>query len=262
LQKLTEEDKYTNNPFIINLLYSTSEATSDLIKKPGFKLGQNNYHLLNILEKYYSDVGKVNSELRSVFEQIEFIIIFLRRFPSKKFYSDNGIGELEYIQYHTEVLFHKIHTISEIMKLLVNEVYCLEIRRKDCNWKRLTQKLPKETPCLIEIENYYETFKEYIDYRHLNTHRGIYIDDEKDSIEKDYGLGIYLIAKSLNYELDDDFKKAFPKVLIDYKIRTLKKERIQFVNEIQNKINKNLKSFLTTLNEEFNSRKNVLQHSV
>lgn len=259
---MRKEDNYTNNNFTINLLRSTSEVVSELSNKAGFKYGQNNYHLLNIYEKYLSDVGKVNSELRSVFEQIDFIIIFLRRFPNKKFYNNNGIGELEYIQYHTEVLFHKIHTISEIMKLLVNEVYCLEIRRKDCNWKNLTQRLKKETPCLVEIENYYETFKEYIDYRHLNTHRGIYIDDEKDSIEKDYGLGIYLIAQSLNYELEDDFKKAFPKVLIDFKIKNLKKDRIKFVNEIHNKINENLKSFLTTLNEEFNSRKNVLQQRI
>ncbi|MFH4965832.1 Cthe_2314 family HEPN domain-containing protein [Gaetbulibacter sp. M235] len=259
---MTEKEKYINNPFTINLLYSTSVIINDLSKKPGFKYGQNNYHLLNIYEKYLSDVGKINSELRSVFEQIDFISIFLRRFPSKKFYHENGIGELEYIQYHTEVLFHKVHTISEIMKLLVNEVYCLGIERKDCNWKRLNQKLPKETPCLAQIENYHETFKEYIDYRHLNTHRGIYIDDEKDSIENEYGLGIYLIAKSLNYELGDDFKKAFPKVLIDYKIKILKKERIKFLCEIQNKINKSLKSFLTTLNEEFDSKKNVLKHRV
>lgn len=259
---IKENETYLNNPFTISLLHCTSKAVIDLRKKADFKPGKNNYHLLKILEKYISDVGKVNSELKSVFEQIQFIAIFLRRFPNKKFYYENGIGELEYIQYHTEVLFHKIHTISEIMKLIVNEVYCLGIERKDCNWRKLNQKLPKETPCLIIIENYYETFKEYIDYRHLNTHSGIYIDDEKDSIEKDYGLYIYLIAKSLNQEVGDDFKRAFPKAIIDYKIKALKKERISFINEVENKINEQLKSFLTSLNDEFVSKKVFLQQSL
>lgn len=61
-------------------------------KKRGFKIGQNNFHLLDKSEKYVSRVSKINGDLRRVFEQINSIKIFIRRFPNKKFYNENGIG--------------------------------------------------------------------------------------------------------------------------------------------------------------------------
>jgi len=230
------------------------------MKKDGFKIGQNNFHLLNDTEKYISRVSKINGDLNRVFKQINYIKVFVRRFPYRNFYYQNGIGELDYIQYHTEILIHKIHTIMEIMKLLVNEVYCLKIEKRNCNWRNLTKKLNKETPCLLIIDSYLKTFKDYIDLRHINTHRGIYQDKGKEEIEMDYGLDLYLMSNSLGYELDEKFKNTFPKFLIDYKTKELKKQRIKFIAKTEEIINGKLKIFLTSLNEEFKDRaKDVLQ---
>ncbi len=230
------------------------------MKKDAFKIGQNNFHLLNDTEKYISRVSKINGDLNRVFEQINHIKVFVRRFPNRKFYHQNGIGELDYIQYHTEILIHKIHTIMEIMKLIVNEVYCLKIEKRNCNWRNLTKKLSKETPCLLIIDSYLKTFKNYIDLRHINTHRGIYQDKGKEEIEMDYGLDLYLMSDSLGYELDDKFKTTFPKFLIDYKTKELKRQRIKFIIKTEEIINGKLKIFLTSLNEEFKDRaKDVLQ---
>jgi hypothetical protein len=103
---LTEEEKYYNNPFSITLLFCTQNATESMMKKDGFKIDQNNFHLLDNSEKYVSRVSKINGDLRRVFEQINSVRIFVRRFPNKRFYAQNGIGELDYIQYHTESLIH------------------------------------------------------------------------------------------------------------------------------------------------------------
>lgn len=225
-----------------------------MMKKVGFKIGQNNFHLLDKSEKYVSNVNKVNRDLRCVFEQINSVRVFIRRFPNKKFYYENGIGELEYIQYHTESLIHKVHTILEIMKLIVNEVYCLEIPKKDCNWNALTSKLNKNTHCLKVIDIYYKVFNDFIESRHINTHRGIYKDDEKEKIEMDYGLDLYKISYNINYDLGEDFKNIFPKFMIEFKIKELRKDRIKLVTETEKNINDLLKAFLTSLDDELKQR--------
>jgi len=161
---LKEEEKYSNNPFSTTLLFCTQKATESMMKKDGFKIGQNNFHLLDKTEKYVSRVSKMNGDLRSVFEQINLVRIFMRRFPNRKFYYENGIGELDYMQYHTESLIHKVHTILEVMKLIVNEVYCLGIPKKECNWNTLTSKLNKKTTCLQIIDIYYKVFNDFIGY--------------------------------------------------------------------------------------------------
>ena len=157
---------------------------------------------------------------------------------------------------------YTFHTIMEIMKLMVNEVYCLGIQERNCNWKNLTKKLDKETDCLRVIDNYLDVFKDYIDLRHINTHRGIYQDGGKDEIEMDYGLDIYLISQSLGYKLNDKFQKSFPKIMIDYKIKELKKQRIAFINKTENIINDKLKLFLSSLSDEFNNRTKTFYNNV
>lgn len=225
-----------------------------MMKKDEFKIGQNNFHLLDNSEKYVSRVSKINGDLRRVFEQINSVRIFVRRFPNKKFYYENGIGELDYIQYHTECLIHKVHTILEIMKLTINEVYCLEVPKKECNWNTLTSKLNKNTPCLKIIDVYYKVFNDFIESRHINTHRGIYNDDEKETIEMDYGLDLYQISYNLNYDLGEDFKNQFPKFMIEFKIKELRKNRVKLINETEKNINDLLKAFMTSLNDEFKRR--------
>lgn len=137
------------------------------------------------------------------------------------------------------------------MKLIVNEIYSLEIPKKECNWNSLISKLDKNTTCLKIIDGYYETFKDFIESRHINTHRGIYNDDEKKTIEMDYGLDLYLISQNLNYDLGEEFKAKFPMFMIEYKIKELKKNRIKLIDQTENQINELLKAFLTSLNREF-----------
>jgi len=251
---LTEEEEYQNNPFSVSLLYCTQKAMESMMAKEEFKIGQNNFHLLNASEKYVSRISEINGDLNRVFEQINTIRIFIRRFPNRKFYYENGIGELDYIQYHTECLIHKVHTILEIMKLLVNEVYCLKIPKKDCNWKNITSKLSKKTACLQIISLYFKVFDSFIESRHINTHRGKYNDSEKNNIEMDYGLDLYQISYNLNYDLGEDFRKKFPKSMIDLKIKELKKNRIKLINETEKNINDLLKAFMTSLLDEFKKK--------
>jgi len=105
---------------------------------------------------------------------------------------------------------------------------------------------------MIVINKYYKTFEKYINIRNKNTHRGIYIDSQKDKIELDYGLSIYEQYDRLKLEVDDDFKKLFPKFMIEYKIKEYRKNRIEMVENIQSMTYKIVKEFLASLNDKFN----------
>ncbi|MGD0710563.1 MAG: Cthe_2314 family HEPN domain-containing protein [Bacteroidales bacterium] len=265
---MTSNEKYLNflsNPFSKNLLDSTSEILMNGDKRKGFVLGQNNHHLLNEREKYIMRIQKRHSDLIATIEQINFIKIFLSRFPNKDFLSNNNINQLTYIQYHSEVLFHKVHTILEIMKLLINEVYILKIEPEDCSWNTLISKLNKNYLPMKIIDKYFKTFEKFIEMRHANSHRGIYDDVEKDKINLDFGFGVYEMHERMGIETDTEFKKIFPKYLINYKIKEFKKNRIKLVSKVQDIIYELTNDFLVSLIDEFEKKKkkhhNMRQHT-
>jgi len=135
-----------DNEFTIYFIKVFVDSIKDIDKRNGFSYSSNNYNLLNEKERYLTDIQRYHTNLIYTIEQIDYIRVFLKRFPAKKFYQNNNINQLSYIQYHIEVLIHKIHTISEIMRLLVNEVYMLKIDPRDCSWKKLVSKIGKKKP--------------------------------------------------------------------------------------------------------------------
>jgi hypothetical protein len=220
-------------------------------EREGFDINQNNYHLLTEQEKYRQDIFNLFTKLGKVVDSISHITIFLRRY-NKDFLFKNGIDDLTYIQYHTEVLFHKVHTILEIMKLMVNKVYLLNIPPKDCSWDSLTAKLnkEKELPLLI-INKYYSIFKNMIDMRHLNTHRGLFIDKKMDEIDLDYGFCIYKMVEGQYISEQTETLNNLQISVMKYKLKVFKKERINLTKDVQAHVNTLVSDFLDSLLEKF-----------
>ena len=243
--------KFLENPFTENLLETYSAILKIGDKRVGFVFGENNHRLLNENEKCISRIFALHSNLTHSVEHIHFIKTFLKRYPYRKFYTENNITQLSYIQYHTEVLFHKVHTILDIMKQLVNEVYKLKITSKDCSWNLLSAKLNIKNPSMQVIERYYKTFENIIKIRNENTHRGNYNDSGKDEIEMEYGQSVYELHDRLGIETNIEFIKTFPKFMINYKLKEYRKKRIQLVNEIQENVYKLGFEFLSSLNKKF-----------
>lgn len=58
---------------------------------------------------------------------------------------------------------HKIHTILEVMKLAVNDIYEINLPPKDCTWDNLKNNpIFKGTKSKLIIEAYFFTFKHII----------------------------------------------------------------------------------------------------
>jgi len=245
---------FYNNPFTINLIKDFGDSTKGFNKLDGFKYGQNNHHLLNAQQKFQSRVSRIQSRLGDTDTQLEMTRVFVSRLPFGKYYLELGISPLDYIQYHTDVMSHKVHTILEIMKLLVNELYDLKIPEKDCSWLILCKHLKKTDLTMRIIDQYFKTFEDFIDARHLSSHRGIFNDSQKDKIEIDYMYSMYKWEATHGYPVSEEIKKVFPKVYIDYEIKEHKKKRVKLIEKVLQSNAVILKDFLTSLHLQYQKR--------
>jgi hypothetical protein len=182
------------------LLDSVNDALEDAKNHKDYNILKNNFHLFSEKNKYVMNTFRYYNNITEFNEDIKKVEFFLRRFPNSKFLNENDIDNLTYIKYHMEVLFHKIHTILELKKLMINEVYNVGFSEKNCSWENLKKhsKLRNKAPVQI-LKNYFKTFKYIIDLRHLNTHRGFY--DDENSIDISIPLNIYKWSERDGYDL-------------------------------------------------------------
>jgi hypothetical protein len=218
----------TNLELIKFLLNSANQALEEAKNHKDYNIQKNNYHLFSEKSKYIMNTFSLYNKIIDFNEDIKKVEVFLKRFPNSNFLNENDIDNLAYIKYHIEVFFHKVHTILELKKLMINEVYKVGFHEKDCSWENLKKQpnLKNKLPMLI-VENYFKTFKIAIQARHFNAHRGYYYDN--DSIDISTPLNIYKWAEEVNYDLEKTFKLIMPKVLIEHKLKMFKKEKIEYV---------------------------------
>jgi len=210
---------------------------NDIQNRKGFSWDKNNYHLLCPSEKYIMDIFNLYNRMNSLYGDLERVIIFIKRYPTAKYYESNNIDKLAYIKYHTEVYFHKIHTILEVMKLVLNDLYELKISEKDCTWNKLkTNSKVNQTRAFKIIELFYKSFEKIIEARHKNTHRALF--NNGLDIEIEAAFDIYKLSNKLVNKMDFDLMKTYPPMLVNYELKLHRKERIEFMqnsNDVANK---------------------------
>jgi hypothetical protein len=174
----------------------------------------------------------------------------MRRFSDKKFYEANEIAQVAYIKYHYEVFIHKIHTILEIKKIAVNDIYGIGLSEKDCTWNNLkNQPKIKNKPISNIIEIYFKSFKNVILHRHLNTHKAYFGDKINDELKSDFSL--YTNAEKYNINIGEDIRRMMPKSYIEYRLNKYKKERIEYVNNGIQIAETYVMQFVTILTNDF-----------
>ncbi|GAA4027186.1 hypothetical protein GCM10022386_08190 [Flavobacterium cheonhonense] len=225
----------------------------EIHKHPAYSSCKNNHNLLSQEGKYAQQVFKHFSKIHETQQDLRKIEIFLRRFPLKKFYEKNEISHLDYIKYHTEVFYHKVHTILELFKLMINEVYEVGYNGKRCTWENLlkSETLKGSIPLNI-IEYYHKSFEHIINARHLNSHRAIFKDSEKDDIEGP--MMLYKNSEKFNMDLGDEFKRMMPKFYLEYKIKKYKNERLKYIVNANDVAEQYVNLFINTTIPEFLKR--------
>lgn len=206
------------------------KVTKNVHNHPEFNINKNNHHLFDKNGKIAMQIMKYMGLLNSLTDDLKKVVVFMRRFPNKDFYLENDIDQLSYLKYHYEVFIHKIHTILEVKKLALNNIYEVGLLEKDCSWSNLksSPKIRKTNTTKI-IEAYFKTFSHLIEHRNLNTHRAIFVDKKNEDLSRQNF--IYQKSQKLDFELGEDFINVFPKFLLNYEISEYRKEKINYVND-------------------------------
>lgn len=251
--KKSAKEKYHLNDFTKRLIPELNFIL-DSDTREGFSLENNNYHLLTDKEKYIVSVHNDLVRIDACIEQMEYVSVFVRRFPLKDYYKKNGINQLNYIQYHLETLSHKVATLLDLMKLMVNVVYQAEITERDCSWDNLKKIIDqKEKPMKI-INIYFDFFGDMIEFRHNVTHKGKFRDDAMKKINLDYGFSLYEQMKNLGIEPSAEMLRMRPLWLIEYEIKNYRKNRLEQINNHIQQIYILMKSFLESLTPQFQKK--------
>lgn len=245
--------EYHSNNFTIVLL-AELEFLMNADNREGFSIENNNYHLLSEKEKYIVGVQTGFNRITACIDQIEYVPVFIRRFPLKDYFRKHEINQLKYIQYHLETFSHKVATLLDLMKLLVNVIFQTDIPERDCSWDKLKKKVGVKERAMKIIEKYFEIFEDLIIFRHNVTHKGIFHDSKMDEINRDYGLSIYDQLESLGMEPDSEMLKRRPRWLIDYKIKNYRSAQLKKIDVFLQNIYILIKLFLESLIPEFQAK--------
>lgn len=213
---------------IKKFLQFLDDSQKGVTSHPDFSYSKNNHHLLSPQGQYAQKVFRYYSRIMEILEDLKKVEVFLRRYPLKRFYEIYDIDYLSYSKYHMEVFFHKIHTLLDLLKLMLNEVLEIGLPTRKCTWESL-KKHPKcqDSASLQIIHYFHKSFEHVITARHLNTHRGIFNDEDSDDIRMP--MMIYKNSKRLNMEVGDDLRRIMPEFIIEYRLRKYKKEKVLFI---------------------------------
>lgn len=224
------------------------------MKHPQYEIGRNNYHLLSKEAKETCSILDYMNRLIDLKSDLDKTATFIRRFPIKEYYHENDIDQIDFIKYHFEVFIHKIHTILEVMKLMVNEFYNIGLKEEDCNWKNLKNHEDVKNSAVSKIiQIYYKSFKHLISLRHMNTHRALLKDKLSDALKSD--LMIYNESEKYDLEVGEDFKRLRPKIIIDYQVKRLRKERVEYIKNGKEIAENYINRFIYVILIEFFARK-------
>lgn len=190
----------------------------------------NKRFLLTSIHKLNIDINSKYVELINIKEDLKKVVIFLRRIPSKKFYEENVISELDYVKYHLEVFFHKVATGSDLLKLLVNILFDLKIDNRNCNMKNLKKNLPEEhhQSFIKLIEAYDKTFETIKFFRNKNSHEAKFYDEEFERL----ALFDNLYKNSKKFDLKtESLNLIMPVGYLEFKIKELRKGKIEWITD-------------------------------
>lgn len=176
-----------------------------------------NYDLLSIEGKYTIDFIDLVYRLGKLIDDINIVETLITKYSVVNIIT---IDEIDYINFYLEIFYHKINTINDVLKLLVNHVYKLEIDEKLCDWKSISQRRNDINPNALDIiEKYYKSFKSIIHIRNLNTHRNLNVNPSSKMIS-----ALLLVKKIKAKQMDPIFLD-----LVNEKLESHKMEKIDFI---------------------------------
>lgn len=127
-------------------------------------------------ESHVIQVFENITNIHSCFKCINQACNFIKRRPTVKELDENEeMTVIDYYNYHYDVVIHKLSTIRDLSFKLINQVFCLKLKDKECNWNSIIRKKDLITiDGVLSIEKlYYNLMKEIEDERNRSSHDGV-----------------------------------------------------------------------------------------
>lgn len=183
----------------------------------------------SILEKEDRDVLKTfdfNNQLLNTLKKIKIVRVLIRKTPGKKYLYSKDISQADYLKYHLENYYHQIFTYYEIIRLMINHVYKLGLKERQCNFINLSKKINKKDSVysfLVTLEN---SVKMHNNIRNRISHYGEEIKlNKSEFIEIQETLSI--ISEPIEFRKNDSFENKYFRyqlLSIDQRFKDLRKE--------------------------------------
>jgi len=180
-------------------------------------------------ELYIIDCFVLYSRLMETCTQIDKIPVYLSRFD-KKYFSNNEIGQTDFIQYHLEVYIGKLFAIAEIMLSLTNEIYKFELKPKQRNFQNIMKLLDDSKVSKKILVSLFDNLKNWRLIRNDTVHRNIFNKDEKfERLSMQESLWMH--SERIEYDLEIDWVFVKPRHFVDYFLKQERKTKVQFIQK-------------------------------
>lgn len=232
LKKLAEE--------MSNFIQKSTKINmkGDIIKNPDYSNTEKDKYLYSVFRRIMNIIGTV--------EQLDFIPVFIKRFPIRSYYMHNGISHPKFIKYHMENHIIKVTTIRDQLFILVNEVYRLGIPPKMASLDMLTNNYyTKDTKCVKLVKKFTSAIQNVAGARNLITHQGEYADDRIDEINTLYFLS------GVQVQLE---RRIISKEILESSIKIVIKEKVDFLTKNNSIIDSFILGLFQLLLKEFTFR--------
>lgn len=239
ISEAKHREKISETPFLkrVGGLMGEIIGKRDYVDNKTGKILEYPNYIETRIDEYVQSVFTPLGNILNIYEQLEFISIFISKYPTPKFYDNNGINQPKYLQYHIENHFLKIATIFDLSVILTSEVFHLGIPPKLTSINQLlANKHTKNSKSVKVLRNFDKGIQGIKTKRNLITHRGEFSDHEID--------------KALQYFFLSDEKTNnkpfFSKKILDFHMKNITKNKLDFIKSNNEKI----LSFIETLFNE------------
>ncbi len=185
-------------------------------------------------DKYVLEVFKILNRIDYCFGIIDKSKGFISRRPSiKELEANDRMTITDYYYYHYDMVIHKLSTIRDLSYKLMNVVFNLGIKEKECGWNSILKKKGRiEIPGIMNLQQLFYIYLERIEIeRNNSTHSGII----NLPFMRELDLDISVSQMIRLYNIPTDGWDPMPKdPYSEYRLRKCKKELLEHIDHYRN----------------------------
>ena len=211
-------DDLLHNEMVYYVLHVVAET---LLKEKG-----------NAKGNYEIRVYLIISKILSCYERINQAYNFINKRPTiKELDKNEEMTIIDYYNYHYDVVIHKLSTIRDLSFKLINEVFDLKLKDRDCDWKHIKKNERITVPgvrCIQEL--YYYLTTDIESNRNESTHNGPFEFKIFEHIDGAVKLSQFKRLEKVSKDILD-FDPMAKGTYNDLLLRMKKKELLDLINK-------------------------------